>query len=158
MHFFRQPWAAAPCAHPPCTAPAVDLVPALLRAIQGEAEARQAYLKLLPMAHTGEAVSNIRTILDDELKHLQVFTGLLANLAPVCPAPVRVPEPALADYEEGIREAYYDELDAAEFYRSVMLCATDPQVWRSFFEAMTDEMEHATRLNRLLSLASRQRV
>jgi hypothetical protein len=47
-------------------------------------------------------------------------------------------------YKKGILTALKDELEAAEFYRDVMLSNTDPLVKDTFIFAMVDELEHST--------------
>ncbi|NPV71743.1 MAG: ferritin-like domain-containing protein [Firmicutes bacterium] len=133
--------------------PTQQLALNILEAIQGELKAAQVYRRLLQMATTQEDRENLQQILDDELKHLRMFTDLYARLTCMSPPPAQVTPPTFTTYMEGLKGAYYDELEAAEFYRSILLSTCDGQVQRVFFEAMTDEMEHAIRLNRLLYLA-----
>ncbi len=155
MNTYPPPYAGMPCV-PPNAGPA-GLIPGIQRAIEGETAARQAYVALIDVAPTDEARSNLQVILHDELKHLSMFHGLLARFARIAQPPVGWSRSPLDDYREGIRKAYYDELEAAEFYRSIVLSTRDPQVRDVFFEAMTDEVEHAIRLNRLLYLAQQER-
>jgi len=53
------------------------------------------------------------------------------------------------NYIEGIEQAILDELEAYEFYRDIYLSSNNPIVKEIFFEAFTDENEHAAYLNYL---------
>ncbi|MDI6706274.1 MAG: ferritin-like domain-containing protein, partial [Bacillota bacterium] len=48
------------------------------------------------------------------------------------------------DYKTGVLMAMKDELEAAEFYKNVILSSVDPLVRDTFFYAMGDELRHAT--------------
>ncbi|RAP30426.1 hypothetical protein C2W64_01622 [Brevibacillus laterosporus] len=57
----------------------------------------------------------------------------------------------MAPYVSGLKKALDDEQEAADFYQKVYLGSKDPYIRKIFFEAMTDEMRHATRLSFLYS-------
>ena len=132
------------------------LVRDIRRAIEGEMAAIAVYESLLSMAPNEESRENLTHIRDDEKKHLLGFSNIYRGLTGTQPSPGRPPIPQFATYFEGLKDAYYDELEAAEFYRSILLSTCDPRIGTVVFEAMTDEMEHATRLNRLYFLALHQ--
>ncbi|MGE5484208.1 MAG: ferritin family protein [Ignavibacteriales bacterium] len=142
-----------PCPAYPPGGPWHTLISDILTAIRGEAEAIQMYTRLLGMAQTEEDRTNLQHILNDERKHYAAFTRVYAMLTGMQSPPVQAPSPAFRTYAEGLKEAYYDELEAAELYRTIVLSSGDLHVYRAFFEAMVDETEHAIRLNRLLYLA-----
>lgn len=50
-------------------------------------------------------------------------------------------------FKEGILRALKNELEAAEFYRNLLLEMPNKQAYNPLFIAMTDEMEHATRFS-----------
>ena len=52
--------------------------------------------------------------------------------------------------------ALKDELEAAEFYRDVMLSSTDQLVRDTFFMGMVDELEHATQFGVLYGTLHKQ--
>ncbi|KYD11227.1 ferritin family protein [Caldibacillus debilis] len=118
----------------------------LYQAIIGEATAIDFYSKLLKDAPDGLHKEFIRHAYEDEQKHLQAFTRLYIHFTGQEPQyqfePVRY-----ASYQEGLLKAYKDELEAAEAYRDVQLSTTDALIKDTFFLAMTDEMEHASRFS-----------
>ncbi len=137
----------------PAGGPWHTLISGILTAMRGEAGAIQMYARLLGMAPAEEDRTNLQHILNDERKHYAAFSRVYAMLTGTQPPPVQVPPPSFQTYAEGVKKAYYDEFEAAELYRDIVLSPGDPHVYRAFFEAMVDETEHAIRLNRLLYLA-----
>lgn len=130
-----------------------SLIADIQEAMSGELAAIGLYTRLLGMAPTEEDRMNLQHILDDEKKHYAQFSRVCMRLTGVQPMPGQPTPPSFGTYSEGLKDAYYDELRAAQFYRSILLATWNPHVYRVFFEAMTDEIEHAIRLNRLLCLA-----
>ncbi|MFC4769360.1 ferritin family protein [Effusibacillus consociatus] len=116
----------------------------LEKAINGEAEAVRFYAKLMNMAPDERQRASIKHAHDDEIKHYKMFTALYHQLTGR-EAPVGITETAFESYKEGIRTAFDHELEAAELYREMYLATQIPAIRDVFFEAMTDEMEHAQR-------------
>ncbi|GAW94199.1 ferritin-like domain-containing protein [Calderihabitans maritimus] len=120
-----------------------EFVNNLQKAIKDEAMAIEMYEQMLKMA-PAEHKKHIRHALEDERKHYQMFTDLYQFLTGMKPM-ITVPPVHVECYEEAVEEAFQRELEAAELYRDMMLSTSDYQVRDIMFEAMTDEMEHATR-------------
>lgn len=99
------------------------------------------------------AVDFIKHARDDEQKHLRLFVNLYRALTGNTYEPT-VRETRYANLKEGLEMAVSDELEAAEAYRTVYLRETNQNVRNIFFEAMTDEMEHATRFTLVRQLAA----
>ncbi len=121
----------------------------LQKAIQGEHEAIQFYQALEQMAPPSHK-RYIRSIREDERSdHFVNFTNLYRSLTGRNPR--LVPGALPRDYVSGLKKALDDEQDAARFYTQMYLSAQDPHVRQIFFDAMTDEMRHATRISFLYS-------
>lgn len=126
-----------------------DLPQKLLKAMQGERDARLYYQQLLNMTPSDEDREIISHFFEDEGKHYANFSRLYMQLTgrqPVLPPPQA---PHIPSYIEGVKQSIFDETDAYEFYRDTYLCTNNPIAKEIFFEAMTDENEHAIRLNYL---------
>lgn len=115
----------------------------IYQSIIDEATAADFYSRLLMEAPDELHREFIRHAYEDELMHLEAFLHLYRYFT------VRAPQYNITpvqyrNYKEGILMALKDELEAAEFYRDVMLSSTDQLVRDTFFMAMVDELEHAT--------------
>ncbi|MGD8191635.1 ferritin family protein [Brevibacillus ginsengisoli] len=129
--------------------PRMLLIQQLQKAIQGEHEAIQFYKALEPMAPPSHQ-KYIRDIREEErTDHLLRFTNLYRQLTGR--NPLLKPGPLPHDYISGLKRALDDEQEAASFYKDVYLSSQDPYVRRLFFDAMNDEMRHATRIAFLYS-------
>ena len=117
----------------------------VLKAIFNERAAQQFYRTLHDRATTPFEKRNIQHAYTDEVKHERMLTEMyraLTNTAPQVPHPG--PE-EVADFEEGLKKAFEDELEAAEMYRTMLLMTFAQPLRDPLFELMTDEMEHAQR-------------
>ncbi len=124
----------------------------LQMAINGEVKAAEFYTRLMEIAPNEEAKMFIRLARDDELKHYRMFYQLYVSLTGQQPV-VQKPVIRVTTYCEGLKTALKDELEAAELYRDMYLSTTNMRVRDIMFEAMTDEMEHATRFVYLIQQA-----
>lgn len=118
----------------------------LKEAINDEASAIRFYKELIDIAPDERQRSSIKHAHDDEIKHFRMFSSLYRRLTGQ-DAAVHVKETDFADYKEGIHLAFDRELEAAELYRDMILASLNREVHDIFFEAMTDEMEHADRFS-----------
>lgn len=117
----------------------------VLKAIFEERKAQLFYRILYDRSTTAFQKEQVKHALDDEIKHERMLTQLYTTLTGQ-PPQVPQPEPQeLADYQEGLKEAFRDELEAAESYRTMLLMSRLQGVRDQLFELMTDEMEHAQR-------------
>lgn len=123
----------------------------LTEAMKGESEARLYYERLIRMAPNKEEAEIISNILEDELKHFKNFKELYKKLTGCEPVLLQLKCPTFTNYIEGIEKAILDELEAYDFYRDIYLSTRDPYVRDIFFEALTDENEHAAHLNYLFT-------
>lgn len=123
----------------------------LVKAMKGEAEAGRYYKKLIGLAPDEKEADIINHFLEDEAKHYSKFKMLykmFTGKVPELPTPV---PPDFSTYTEGVEQAILDELEAYEFYRDIYLSTNNMIVRDIFFEALTDENEHAAHLNYLYS-------
>lgn len=116
----------------------------LYEAIVGEATAIDFYYRLLREAPNELHREFIEHAYKDEMEHLEAFTRLYCYFTGYKPQYTITPV-QYRSYREGLLLAMQDELEAAEFYRDFIISSTDQLVRDTFFMAMTDEMEHATR-------------
>jgi rubrerythrin len=131
----------------------------LLKAIEGEKDAVAFYQHAKTLTGDEEHIKTLDGIIADEEKHLGHFEELMRRkfssssrerLEPHIPAGAggggTLPHP-MHKFTDALRRAIGDELDTAEFYRDIYMDCTNEQIKALFFESMTDEMEHAARLN-----------
>ncbi|AGL01523.1 ferritin family protein [Desulfoscipio gibsoniae] len=116
----------------------------LYQAIVGEATAIDFYYRLLREAPNELHREFIDHAYRDEMQHLEAFTRLYCYFTGQKPQYTVTPV-QYRSYREGLLLAMKDELEAAETYQEIILSSTDQLVRDTFFMAMTDEMEHATR-------------
>jgi rubrerythrin len=124
----------------------------LLKAIEGERDAITFYEHLKTLTGDEEHLKNIGHIMHDEKKHLEKFEELFrkkfGGRERAEPSPMEQSDrPLPHEFNAALRQAINDELEAYEFYRDVYMDCTNEQVKVPFYGAMTDENEHAIRLN-----------
>lgn len=126
----------------------------LTEAMHSEVEAIVFYEQLSRMTQDRENKDILAHILEDEHKHLrdleciyQEITGCRLTL----PQPVT---PYITSFCEGLMTAFFDELSAYEFYRNIYLANQNFRRRNVFFLNMSDENEHAIKLNYLISKMS----
>lgn len=129
----------------------------LEQAINGEATAIRFYGDLLHQVRGDQtAYDNVIHAYDDENKHFRAFVRLYKRLTGRQPSvritPIRYPSLAAA-----YRQAFFDELEAAELYRDMYLMTRDPDIRDIFFMAKNDEEEHAQRFHFLYNRQLRRR-
>lgn len=120
-------------------------------AINDEAAAIRFYQKLMDLAPDTEQRESIEHAHEEEIVHFKWFTTLYRQLTGR-EAVVRVKDIAFSGYKSGIREAFEQELEAADLYQGMYLASHNPEIRDLFFKALTDEMEHATRFSFLYFL------
>lgn len=126
-----------------------DLSQKLIKAMTGEQNARRYYETLTTMTRSEEDKRLISKFIQDEKKHFNNFYRLYIAFTGHQPMLPPVKQPKIPSYIEGIKQSIMDETDTYEFYRDVYLSSFNPMVRQNFFEAFTDENEHAIRLNYL---------
>lgn len=123
----------------------------LIKAMKGEAEARLYYQKLMKMAPNEQEADIISNFFKDETKHFSKFRMLYIMLTGTEPELPPLTAPTFKTYLEGIELAILDELAAYDYYRDIYLGSYNLRVRDIFFEALTDENEHAAHLNYLFT-------
>jgi rubrerythrin len=121
----------------------------LIKAMKDKGSARKYYKRLIGMAPDEKEAEIIEHFYEDETKHLSKFRMLFEMTTGKEPEIGSVNTPEFESYIEGIEHAIPKELEACEFYRDIYLASSNPIVRDVFFEALTDENEHAVYLNYL---------
>jgi rubrerythrin len=126
----------------------VQLTDDIAKAIEGEVHAYNDYERLARMTENERDRQTILGIQRDEAKHYRWFTMILRSLGGEMP---RIPRGTMPkDFEEGIREAINDELEAVAFYQDIADRAYDRNIQMHFMHASHDEQRHATLLMNML--------
>lgn len=121
----------------------------LIDAMQGEINAMYFYEKLSEMTNDVDDIKIIENIHDDEVKHFNMFAELYKNLYVKdlsCFTPNNI---NIVSFIFGVKKSIIYELDASEMYRNIYLFNSNETIKSIFFEAFTDENEHAAKLNYL---------
>jgi rubrerythrin len=119
------------------------LINHIYQSIVDEATAAELYSRMLTEAPDALHQEFIEHAYKDELEHLKAFSQLYIHITGRQPQ-YQINSVQYKTYKEGILKALKEELEAAEFYRDVMLSSTDPLVKDTFMFAMVDELEHST--------------
>lgn len=130
----------------------------LLRVIEGEQNAIAGYERLKTMTSDREHIETLDKIIRDEHKHLRKFEEMYRRRFGTAPASPRVSEAPANTFMDGVRHSVGEELDTYELYRDIWMDNSGEQVRMPFFEGMTDENEHATRLSLMFSRELEKRL
>lgn len=120
-----------------------QLINNIYKSIVDETTAAEFYSRLLQQAPDELHKEFVEHAYKDELDHLEAFSKLFAHFTGQLPQ-YQIQPIQYDTYRDGILKALKSELEAAEFYRDVILSTTDPLVKDTFFLAMVDELEHST--------------
>lgn len=127
-----------------------NTIQSLEKTMRGEAEADEFYTYLLSMAPDEFQKNIISEIRDDERKHLnnfQVAYCMLTGHPYIIPdLDIRPPK----SYWEGLMQAFKDEQEAYDFYKTNYICNTNETIKYSYLDALMDEEQHARWFNNLL--------
>jgi rubrerythrin len=118
------------------------------KTIIDEATAAEFYTRLLKETPDSLHYEFIQHTREDELEHLDHFEKLYYHYFGTRPQ-FRIEQVHYPNYKEGILMALRDELEAVEFYRDMQLSVKDPLVRDTYYLAMVDELEHATKFSTL---------
>jgi rubrerythrin len=118
------------------------------KAITGEVHAYNFYERLAGLAENERDRRTIQEIQRDEAKHYHWFTMILRRMGGEMPEIPRGELPR--DFEEGVRAAIRDELEAAEFYQDIAYRADERFIQMHFMHASHDEQRHAALFMNLL--------
>lgn len=120
-----------------------SIINSIYKAIVDEAIASDFYSRLLKEVPDELHREFVKHAYEDEIEHLEAFTKLYVSFTGQEPQ-YHVKLVQYPNYKAGILRALKDELEAAEFYRDVILSNTDQLVKDTFLFAMVDELEHST--------------
>lgn len=127
----------------------------LIKAMKGEADAQAYYRRLVTMTHNPKEEEIIRKIFEDEIKHFNTFQMIFRMITGYdCVLPT-ITTPVISSYFEGVGKAIMDELQTYEYYRDIYLNSANNSIMNAFFQAFTDENEHAAYLNYILTTNKR---
>jgi rubrerythrin len=130
----------------------------LLKAIEGEQNAIAGYEHMKTLTDDKGHLETVNGIIRDEHKHLKSFEELYRRKFGNGLMSPRMMSPSAHIFTDSVKSAFEDELESYEFYRDVYLDNSGEQLRAPFFEAMTDENEHAIRLNMMLTKELEKRV
>jgi len=118
----------------------------LLNAMQDEVNAIAYYNQLIELTEDTQDIELLQDIRNDEMSHFTALSelyDLLTNLeVPVFEAEV----PQITTFIDGVKQAFFNELEDSEFYRGLALNCANPSQ-RMFFDIMADENKHASWLH-----------
>jgi rubrerythrin len=142
------PMPLRPPLEPPSTRD-TRLVNDIKEAVIREVHAYDYYTRLAAMAGNEQESQTILRIRHDEMKHYRWFTAILFRFGAEQPEipPGELPR----SFEEGIRTAIKNELDAAAFYQNIAYRARDRSIEMHFLHAAQDEQRHAAWFQYMLS-------
>ncbi|MEK4247365.1 ferritin-like domain-containing protein [Psychrobacillus sp. FSL K6-2684] len=124
----------------------------IAEAVQGEKEDQVFYDYLISLAPNQEQIEIITSIRNDEIKHNQWFREMYKALTGndvVVTTEEQLVSPA--NYEAGIKKAFFGELKAMEKYRVIRAGLPYREYRDIVFEILTDEMKHAQLYNYILT-------
>jgi rubrerythrin len=130
--------------------PGSELIELIYKAIVDEATAADFYTRLMEDTNDELFRHFIEHARNDEQQHLKNFSALYAQITKHQPS-YHITPVQYSSFREGAKKALQDELEAAEFYRNIILSTTDSIVNDVFFHAMIDELEHAIRFGVIYS-------
>ncbi|CAM4518284.1 ferritin-like domain-containing protein [Paenibacillus macerans] len=119
-----------------------NLIPDIVRAINGEYNAIICYEQLAGMAPNEEIKRRIMEIRQDEIRHYHSFLQLYASLTGTQATP-RQTERCPADYRSGVIGAFLDEQKTVDQYLEIADKAHDPYIKELFKRTVSDEQNHA---------------
>ncbi len=119
-----------------------SLIRDISKAVVGEAHAYNFYERLAQLAPNIQDRQTILSIQRDEAKHYHWFTMILRRLN--APQPQIPPGEVPTSFEQGVRQAIRNELEASAFYQDIASRAESRPIHMHFMHASHDEQRHAT--------------
>lgn len=125
--------------------------------IMDETNDAEFYSKLISLAPNEEQKKIIEDIRNDELIHTQIFRKIFTELTGVVlPAPTQMQNKPMNEssfsYKEGLKKAFFGELDAVKKYRETMAYMTSKDLDDMIMYILTDEIRHADKYNYLINM------
>ncbi|MCP3033275.1 ferritin-like domain-containing protein [Halobacillus sp. A1] len=121
----------------------------LERAIENEWGANEFYQRLKKDAPDESCMNDIELAEEDEAKHYYMFQHLYYQLTD-CYHSFDPEFVEYSNFEQGADTARRKTFEAIEMYREMLYIIPSPDAYQPFFIAMTDEMERANRLEKIL--------
>lgn len=120
-----------------------------------ENEDEMFYDKLINLAPNEEQKKIIADIRDDEKIHAKIFRKIFTELTGVI-LPNQIPSTSKMDtnfsYMEGLKKAFFGELEAVKKYREIMAYMPNKTLADMVMYVLTDEIRHADKYNYLITL------
>ena len=114
------------------------------------------YNKLIALAPNEEQKKIIEDIRNDEIIHTQIFRKIFTKLTGVVlPAPNQMQNKSMNEsfsYKEGLKKAFFGELDAVKKYRETMAYMPSKDLANMIMYVLTDEIRHADKYNYLINM------
>lgn len=121
----------------------------LKEAMTDEATDIRYYEKLSWLVSNDEDREVVRHVQADEKKHLKSLTDLYQKLTGEVPTAIAKESKIGTDLRVEYEKRVLEELEGMEFYRTLYLSQKDMEIRDLFFEMMTDELEHAAKMQYL---------
>lgn len=124
----------------------------ITKALSDESQAVDYYSRLINKIENPKDKEIVRGIMLDEKKHFKYLNEIYKKLTGRNAMNIKFePKPVSDNLVKDFEDSLFDELEAFEFYRTLMFAFLDLQIRDTIFEIMTDEQEHATKFNFLYS-------
>lgn len=126
----------------------INLADEIAQAIIGEVQAYRYYERLAQLTNSEYNKQSILRILHDEARHYHWFSIFITKMG------LQLPKVELGEiptsFQEGVKEAIRDELDAASFYQEIAYRASVRSIQLHFKHASNDEQRHASMFQNML--------
>lgn len=113
------------------------------------------YNRLIALAPNEEQKKIIEDIRNDELIHTQIFRKIFTELTGVVLPTFNQPQNNINEsfsYKEGLKKAFFGELDAVKKYRETMAYMPSKDLSDMVMYVLTDEIRHADKYNYLIGM------
>lgn len=124
--------------------------------IMDETNDTEFYNKLIALAPNEEQKKIIEDIRNDEIIHTQIFRKIFTELTGVVlPTPNQTQNKPMNEsfsYKEGLKKAFFGELDAVKKYRETMAYMPSKSLADMLMYVLTDEIRHADKYNYLINM------
>lgn len=127
-----------------------ELICDLRNYIQDELKDSYYYQELARVAPTRMSQELLMEFSRDEKRHAENFMKEYHRLTGRKYKPDSVPPTRIIDYEQSLKQRIIEETNAYEEYGKVYQSVCDPCLRRMFWDARTDEAQHAMRIPILL--------
>lgn len=124
--------------------------------ISDETNDAEFYNTLISLAPNEEQKKLIEDIRNDEILHTQIFKKIFTELTGVVlPSHDQMQNKSISNsfsYKEGLKKAFFGELDAVKKYRETMAYMPSKDLADMIMYILTDEIRHADKYNYLINM------